>query len=583
MYILGINAFHGDASAALLRDGELVCAIEEERLNRVKHCAGFPTMAVRACLDQAGIRPDDLDHVAISRDPRANLVQKVIFTLLRRPDVTDVVRDRLKNAGAVRDVGQHLARALEVPRDAIRAELHNVEHHRAHLASTFFAGPFEEAALLTIDGFGDFVSTMRGAGRGTQFEVMDQVEFPHSLGILYTATTQWLGFPWYGDEGKVMGLAPYGRAIYLERFLRILDLTDDGLFKLDLDYFRHHSEGVAMNWDEGSPKLGRVFSDKMSDLFGPPREPKTELTQHHMDVAASLQAALEEGYWHLLSGLHEATGLDSLCLAGGVALNSVANGKIFRRSPFKHAFVQPAAGDNGTSLGAALFVWHQQMGQPRSWVMDHAYTGPAYDQAACRAAADLKGLKYEIAADEAELCAKTADHIANGDVIGWFQGKMEFGPRALGNRSILADPRRPEMKDILNARVKNRESFRPFAPSILEEETTAWFTEEEPSPCMLMVYPVRPEQRAKVPAITHVDGSGRLQTVSQKTNARYWNLIDAFRERTGVPMVLNTSFNENEPVVCTPTHAVDCFMKTRIDVLVLGDLIVRRTENPQLG
>lgn len=576
MYILGINAFHGDASAALLKDGQLVCAVEEERLNRVKHCAGFPTLAVKACLDQAGIGPDDLDHVAIGRDPSANLVRKIMFTLLRRPDVKKIVESRLKNAGEVKNVMGHVAQALGVPESGLRAKLHNVEHHRAHLASTFFASPFQDAALLTIDGFGDFVSTMRGVGHGINFEVYDQVEFPHSLGILYTAITQWLGFPRYGDEGKVMGLAPYGRATQLDKLLRVLDLKDDGLFALDLDYFLHHSEGVAMNWDEGSPSLGRIFSDRLIDLLGPPREPGTELTEYHHDVAASLQAALEEAWWHLLTGLHEKTGLDAVALAGGVALNSVANGKILRNTPFKKVFVQPAAGDNGTSLGAALYVWHQEMKQPRAWVMDHAYTGPSYDRAACAAAADEVNLPYTAYDEEEALCAETAKLISEGNVVGWFQGQMEFGPRALGNRSIVADPRRAEMKDILNARIKHREPFRPFAPSVLEEETANWFTEDHPSPCMLMVYPVRPGKRRKVPAITHVDGSGRLQTVSKRTNPRYWKLIKAFEGITGVPMVLNTSFNENEPVVCTPAQAVACFSRTKMDVLVLGDLIIRR-------
>ncbi|MFN3200090.1 MAG: carbamoyltransferase [Bradymonadia bacterium] len=578
MYILGINAFHGDASAALLKDGQLVCAVEEERLNRVKHCAGFPSLAVKACLDQAGIKPEELDHVAIGRDPSANLVRKILFTLLRRPDVKKIVESRLKNAGEVKNVMGHVAEALGVPEHGLRAKLHNVEHHRAHLASTFFASPFEDAALLTIDGFGDFVSTMRGVGHGTHFEVYDQVEFPHSLGILYTATTQWLGFPRYGDEGKVMGLAPYGRVTQLDKFLQLLDLKDDGLFALDLDHFLHHSEGVAMNWDEGSPTLGRIFSEKFIELFGPPREGGTEITDYHMDVAASLQAALEEAWWHLLSGLHEKTGLDSVSLAGGVALNSVANGKILRNTPFKKVFVQPAAGDNGTSLGAALYVWHQEMKKPRSWVMDHAYTGPSYDRAACIAAAEEAGLSYTTYEDTDALCAETAKLISEGNVVGWFQGQMEFGPRALGNRSIVADPRRAEMKDILNARIKQREPFRPFAPSVLEEETANWFTEDHPSPCMLMVYPVRPGKRRKVPAITHVDGSGRLQTVSKRTNPRYWQLIKSFEDITGVPMVLNTSFNENEPVVCTPAHAVACFTRTKMDVLVLGDLIIHRPD-----
>ena len=580
MYILGINAFHGDASAALLKDGELVCALEEERLNRVKHCAGFPSLAIAACLREAGIGAGDLDHVAIGRDPSANLMSKILFTLLRRPDVDQLIRGRMQNAAKVRDVMGFVATALNVPLSGLRAKVHNVEHHRAHLASTFFASGFEDAALLTLDGMGDFVSTMRAVGHGTRFQVLDQVEFPHSLGFLYTAVTQWLGFPRYGDEGKVMGLAPYGRAVHLEKLLNVLHLKDDGLFELNLDYFRHHAEGVAMNWEEGSPTLGRVYSDKLCELLGPAREPGSALTSYHEDIAASLQAALEEGYWHLLAGLHAKTGLDRLCLAGGVALNSVANGKILRRSPFKDVFVQPAAGDNGTSLGAALYVWHQELGKPRGYVMDHAHVGLGFDRDACESAATAAGLIYTVPGDEDALCAETAHAIADGQVIGWFQGRMEFGPRALGARSIVADPRRAEMKDILNVRIKHREAFRPFAPSILVEATGAWFTETHPSPCMLMVYPVRPEKRKQVPAITHVDGSGRLQTVDRRTHPRYWKLIKAFETRTGVPMVLNTSFNENEPIVCTPADAVACFVKTNMDLLVLGDLVIRRADQP---
>ncbi len=580
MNILGINAFHGDASAALLRDGQLVCAIEEERLNRVKHCAGFPTLAISACLAEAGIGVGDLDHIAIGRDPSANLMSKILFTLLRRPDVDQIVKSRLQNAAQVRDVGEHVAAAFGMDRSALRAQIHNVEHHRAHLASTFFASGFNDAALLTVDGFGDFVSTMRAVGHGTRFEVLDQVEFPHSLGMLYTAVTQWLGFPKYGDEGKVMGLAPYGRPVHVAKLLNVLKLLDNGLFELNLDYFRHHAEGVSMNWDEGSPTLGRVYSDALCELLGPAREAGTPLTQEHEDIASSLQAVLEEGYWHLLAGLHEKTGLDKLCLAGGVALNSVANGKVLRRSPFKDVFVQPAAGDNGTSLGAALYVWHQVLSKPRGYQMEHAHVGLAYDRPRCEAAATAAGLTFSVPADEDTLCHEAAVAVADGQVVGWFQGRMEFGPRALGARSIVADPRRPEMKDILNQRIKHREAFRPFAPSVLAEATGEWFTETHPSPCMLMVYPVRPEKRKKVPAITHVDGSGRLQTVERRTHPRYWKLIKAFETLTGVPMVLNTSFNENEPIVCTPEDAVACFVKTSMDVLVLGDLMIRRTPAP---
>lgn len=584
MYVLGINAYHGDASAALVHDGKLIAAVEEERFNRVKHCAGFPEQSIRYCLNAAGIGVEDLDHVGISRDPSAHLHKKVLFAASRAAklgvkegapaNLINQIKDRIGNAAKTRDLKSELARMFGVPKSNIGAQFHNVEHHRAHLASCFFVSPFERAALLSIDGFGDFISTMWAAGQGDEIDILGQVEYPHSIGIVYTATTQFLGFPHYGDEGKVMGLAPYGRPRFMKEFRDIVRTDENGRFRLQLDYFRHHAEGVEMTWDSGSPVIGRIFSDRFAETFGPPREPGSSLTDREHDIAASLQLRLEEVAFHVLNRLHEQTGMTDLGLAGGVAYNSVMNGKILLHTPFRRVFVQPAAGDSGTALGVCYEICKRR--QP----MLGAYTGPEFSNDQIREALTNARLDFETYADD-DLTKRAAQDIADGLVVGWFQGRMEFGPRALGNRSIVVDPRRAEMKDILNDRIKKREPFRPFAPSILEDHVGDYFEQTHPAPSMLMVYQVRPERRAEIPAVTHVDGSGRLQTVSREVNDRYYQLISDFNELTGVPILLNTSFNENEPIVCTPEHAIDCFLKTRMDALYIGNHAVRRNRGHQ--
>lgn len=574
MYVLGINAYHGGASACLVRDGDLVAAVEDERFRRQKYWAGFPSESIRFCLQQAGITAYDLDHVAVSRDPSAHLAQKVLFALRKRPSFA-AIRDRVRNMAAVRDIRASLCRALELDGAALRAEFHNVEHHRAHLASAFFVSPFADAALLSIDGMGDFVSTMVGSGSGNQIEVHDAVLFPHSLGIFFTALTQWLGFPKYGDEGKVQGLAPYGRPRYLEEMHRIVRLQRGGTFDLDLDYFLHHAQGVDMTWDEGSPTLGTLFSPKVVEMLGPAREPGGEITPHYADVAASMQAMLEEAEFHIVRDAYARTGRRALCLAGGVALNSSFNGKILPQTEFTEIFIQPAAGDAGTALGAAYYVYHQVLGRPRVFTMTHASTGPSFSDKEIEAVLAAHGLAYETL-DEEVLADQVAGLLAEGKVVGWFQGKAEWGPRALGNRSILADPRRLDMKDILNARVKHREPFRPFAPSVLAEHVGDYFDQTYPDPFMIKVYNVRESRRAEIPAVTHVDGTGRLQTVSREANPRYWELIQAFGRQTGVPVVLNTSFNENEPIVSSPEEAVRCFERTHMDALVVGNYVTMK-------
>jgi carbamoyltransferase len=581
MAILGLNAYHADASVALVADGKLVSAIEEERLNRKKHCAGFPTLSAKAALEQAGVRLRDVQHVAISRDPRARLGQKILFAL-RRPGFAKQVRDRLANLGKVRGAAAQLRDALGAD-SGFEPRFHAVGHHRAHAASAFFVSGFEEAAFLSIDGFGDFVSAQRGVGRDRSLNVIDEVGFPHSLGLFYTAVTQFLGFHKYGEEWKMMGLAPYGKPRHVEQLRNLIRPTPGGQYELDTSYFRHFSEGIEMSW-EGAPVLGRVWSDRLVQLLGPARDPEDpDFFGKWADIAASAQVVFEDIYFHVLNDLYDRTKLPRLALAGGCALNSAANGKIFERTPFKEVFVQPAAGDDGTAIGAAFWVEHVALGRPRRFVMEHAYTGPAFDDAAVEVALEQArqspawdaSLRVERLAD-AELFPRVATAIAAGKVVGWFQGGMEYGPRALGNRSIVADPRRADMKDILNTRIKHRETYRPFAPSVLEERVGKYFERTEPSPFMLMVYKVRAEQRGNVPAITHVDETGRLQTVSAKTNPRYHALISEFERQTGVGLVLNTSFNEHEPVVATPADALSCYLRTRMDVLALGSWVVSR-------
>ena len=579
MVILGLNAFHGDSSAVIVRDGVLVAAAEEERFRRVKHWAGFPHQSIAYCLREAGLGLADLHHVAVNQDSRANLLRKIGYLITHFPN-SELLFDRMRIRRKREGIPQLLANAF--PGQSFCGTFHNVEHHLAHLSSAFHVSPFEEAVVVSLDGFGDFASTAWGVGRGKDIEIEGRVYFPHSLGIFYQALTQYLGFPHFGDEYKVMGLASYGCPSDMDAMRSIVNLTPDGTFELDLAYFRHHRERVSFQWRDGAPEFGDLFSPALEQLLGPRRRPTDLLEDRHRNIARSVQAMYEEAFFHLIGMLQRRSGLTNLALAGGCAMNSVANGKIRRMSSFRNVYVQPAAGDAGGAIGAAYAVWHR-LGGARSFVMDHAYWGPQFgrDDIAALLAAERPrvaeaGCLIEEMPDEAELCRRTATAIAQGDVVGWFQGRMEWGPRALGNRSIVCDPRRANMKAILNAKIKRRESFRPFAPSTLEEAVTDWFEEDDAVPFMMQVFQIRPEKRAAVPAVTHVDGSGRLQTVSARTNPRYHRLIRTYRDLTGVPMVLNTSFNENEPVVCEPEHALDCFLRTKMDVLVMGDTFIAR-------
>src|ERR1700686_2619719 len=552
MNILGINAYHGNASAAIVCDGQLIAAVEEERFNRVKYAAGFPVQAIRFCLKEAGLTLADINHVGIPRNPYARLFTKLIYSV-RMPSFA---RQRAKVLAIFTGIPEALAAAFDADPQKTKAKFHRIEHHQAHLASSFFVSPFESAALLSADGLGDFASTMWGVGHGNRMNIHGSVPFPHSLGLFYSAVTQYLGFLKFGDEYKVMGLGAYGHPEQLGAFRDIVrfDSRSNGNgFRLGLDYFSHHRTGPEMSWAEAdkTPTLGKMFSDEMAKRLGPVRAPEEALEERHRNLASSLQARLEEVYLGMLKKLAERTGLKAVCLAGGVAFNCVANGKIFDATPFEQVYVHPAAGDGGLAVGAAYYVWHQKLGKPRSFVMDHAYWGPGYTREGIHRAIDSNGLAqsgFSIAElSEEELSRRAAAIIADGKILGWFQGRAEWGPRALGNRSIVADPRRPEMKEILNRRVKHREIFRPFAPSILAESTADYFEKSHPSPFMTLAYSVRPEKRDKIPAPTHVDGTGRLQTVTREANPRYWQLTKPFKILPAPPVVLNTSFNDNEP------------------------------------
>ncbi len=583
MYILGINAYHGNASAAIIADGRLIAAVEEERFNRVKYAAGFPAAAIRYCLEAAGITLREVDHIAIPRDPWARVGTKLLYSL-RMPSFA---LERMKVMSQFTGIPEALGKAFDMSPKSIRAPFHRVEHHQAHLASTFLVSPFDQAALLSADGLGDFASTMWGTGMGNRMKIDGSIAFPHSLGMYYTAMSQYLGFRKFGDEYKVMGLAAYGEPAYMEEFRRIVYPTRGVGFRLGLKYFKHHRTGPEMTWRDAdkTPELGAMFSSYLASRLGKPRDPAAPVEKKHRDGASSLQAQLEEVLFHMLRALHARTKQKNLCLAGGVAFNCVANGKIFDKTPFEKIFVQPAAGDAGLAIGAAYFVYNQILGKPRTFIMENAYWGPGFAHDKIRAtivASRLQSEGFEITElHEKEVARLAAEEIADGKILGWFQGRAEWGPRALGNRSIVADPRRADMKDILNARIKHRETFRPFAPSILAESTGEYFEKSYPCPFMTQAYTVRPQKRAEIPAPTHVDGTGRLQTVTYAENPRYWRLIREFANITGVPVVLNTSFNDNEPIVCKPEEAIECFLRTKMDVLVLGDFLVRKPSAPK--
>jgi carbamoyltransferase len=582
MIILGLNAYHGDSAAALVQDGKLIVAAEEERFRRIKHWSGMPSESIRWCLQDAGLKLGDVDHIAINRNPKVNNLRRMLYVMRKRPSLGLILK-RFGNIRRAASFEEQVESAF--PGEKMRAQVHHVEHHLAHLASGFLVSGFDEAVCLSVDGFGDFASSAWGMGRGRQIDIDGRVYFPHSLGVFYTIITQFIGFPHYGDEYKVMGLAPYGEPKYLPQMREIVKVQPDGSFRLNLKYFRHHTDDVHYTWDNCCPEVGTLYrKEALESLLGPERSKGEALEQKHRDIARSAQAMYEEAFYSMLKALHEKYQCANLALSGGCAMNSVANGKVYLNSPFKRMYLPASAGDAGGAIGSAFVVARQMDQGTKPFVMDHAYVGPRSTDAEIKTlldsrAADIQaeGCTLRRFEDEGELCQTTATAITEGKVIGWFQGRMEWGPRALGNRSILGDPRRADMKDILNLKIKRRESFRPFAPSILREEVSEWFEQDDDVPFMMQVFQVRVEKRPLIPATTHVDGSGRLQTVHQETNPRYHRLISAYQAITGVPILLNTSFNENEPVVCRPQEALDCFLRTKMDVLVLNDWMVCRS------
>ena len=574
MIILGINAYHADSSAAIFVDGKMKAASEEERFRRIKHWAGFPSQAIEFCLKEVGITIHEVDHICIGRDPKAKVWNKAKYVLKSLTKKNTLIFDRLKNSDKIKSLETEFAEHFGVSEAFIKAIIINVEHHRSHLASAFFASPFEQSAILSIDGSGDFTTTMVAVGRGNQIEILDSLDFPVSAGLFYTAFTQYLCFPHYGDEYKVMGLAPYGFPEYVEEIRKIIKFTDNGLFDWDKAYFKNPNE-IKLEYSNNIPTVSTLYADKMVEVFGPVRLMGEELTQKHKNIAASVQKVCEELILHMLNHLQKKTGIKNICIAGGVAQNSVANGKIIENTEFENLYIPSAGHDAGISMGSALYAYNHILKQPRGAAIYSAYTGSRYSNEEIEIFLKSRNIEY-VRIDDAELYDRITDKLIQPGVVGWFSGRAEFGPRALGGRSIIADPRNSQAKELLNSKIKRRESFRPFAPSILREYVSEYFTKVEDVPFMEKVLPIKPEKHSIIPAVTHVDGTGRLQTVDKNVSPRYYALINRFREKTGVPILLNTSFNENEPIVNTPAEALDCFLRTQMDMLVLENCLIER-------
>lgn len=578
--ILGINAFHADSAACVVVDGELKFAVAEERLGeREKHSPRFPVQAIRRVLAETGLELADVTHVALARDPKANTLRKMAYVAGRPLKAAGAVVEHFRRNTRTESTLDQLAAICEADPSKVRFETVWVEHHLAHIASAYYLSPFEElAAGFSYDASGDFVSAMAARCEGNRIEVLDRVYLPHSLGFFYTALCQYIGFDGFGEEYKVMGLAPYGEDRYRDLMRELVMLEDDGWFRLKRGYFGMHEGGASGEMDEGSRiVMGRLYTDELVRRLGPPRRRDEPITQREMDIARSVQVRFEEAAIHCLRRLEKLVpGTDRLAMAGGCALNGVANARILRETRFTEYYNQCAASDDGTCLGAAYYCWHQVLGQTKRFHMHHAYWGPEYPDARLREAAEASGHRVRHCPDDAALVEAAAELIAAGKVTGWYQGRSEWGPRALGNRSILANPARPDMKDLINAKIKRRESFRPFAPSVLKECVADYFEQDILSPFMMHVAKIRPEWREKLPAVTHVDGTGRLQSIERSHNPLYYDLIDAFRRKTGIGVVLNTSFNENEPIVDTPEQAVDCFLRTDMDVLCLGHYVIEK-------
>ena len=580
MKIIGINAFHADSSACLVIDGKLISAVEEERFNRIKHWAGFPIKSIKYCLEQSNLNISDIDHISINIDPKANYLKKLLFLAKHRPSFS-LVFDRIKKKKKYNSIKEIINE--EFKDYQFNGQINNIEHHYAHLSSAFHVSPFKEACILSVDGFGDFASTAWGYGKENDIKIDKKIFFPHSLGIFYQAITQYLGFKNYGDEYKIMGLAPYGKPNYINELKKILLVNSNGSFKLNLEFFKFHKENFNYKWEDGKVEIDNLYSNKLEELIGPERKKEEDLNQFHKDLAHSTQKVYEEAFLNILNNLHEKYQIDNLCIAGGCGMNSVANGKIKNQTKFKNIYIQPAAGDAGGSIGSAFATHFKNSNNKRSFQMKHAYWGTSFSEDEILECLNKSSEKiiyenctFEKVADDKNLNSTVAKAISVGKVVGWFQGRMEWGPRALGNRSILGDPRRSDMKDILNLKIKRRESFRPFAPSILREYVKDWFENDDEVPFMMKVYQIKKDKRNEIPAVTHVDGSGRLQTVYKDTNEKYYNLIKEFYNITNIPILLNTSFNENEPIVSNPQEALDCFLRTKMDILTLGNYLIQR-------
>jgi len=583
MIILGLNAYQADSAACILRDGKLIAAAEEERFRRVRHWSGFPVNAIQYCLEAAGAKISDIDHIALNRDPKANVGQKAISALSKKLSL-EKAWERLKNAQPDKDIKLEMMMTYRVRHTAIRAKVHNVEHHLAHLASAYLVSPCDKAAVVSIDDYGDFVSAMWGIGEGGKITVMNRVFFPHSLGLFYLAFTQFLGFTKYGDESKAMHLAANGKPTELSKMENILELCDRGHFKLNLDYFTHHIHGTPMAWDSGEPDIGPVYSELMEKDFGAHRKPGEPVTGHHKNIAASMQAQYEEAFINLLNSARIEAKSHALCLAGGCAMNSMANSLILDRTSFREIYIPPAVSDAGGAIGAAFYVHGQLSKGKREFIMDNACWGPSFNNDEIEALLQSQAENLQkhtcfitMIDDDNKLCKTVAKYVADGCVVGWFQGRMEWGPRALGSRGIIADPRKQEMKLILTSRTGAQGLYQPFTASILLEDASDYFeTAYHPDPFMFRICSIKRDMRQQIPAVVHAGGTGRFQTVSASQNQLFSKLIKEFKKITGVPVLINMPFDDDEPTVCKPEEALDRFLRTKMDVLVLGSYIIKR-------
>lgn len=578
MFILGINAYHGDASACIFKDNIILAAVEEERFTRIKHAAGFPINAIKYCLDVASISIDQVDHITINRNPKQKLLKKVLFASTKLFNL-NFIKNRLKNLKKINSLKKEFEKYFQAK---VSAKIYNIDHHTAHIASSVFFSDMKNSNFISVDGFGDFVSTVTGYFDGKNIIKFNEVLFPHSLGLFYTAMTQYLGFMNYGDEYKVMGLAPYGKPKYINKLREIISYDKKNLFRLNLKYFLHHLGNVEMTWLNGGPKIGKIFSNDLEKLLGEQRKKDDDLLQYHKDVAASTQKIFEEILINIVNDLYEKNKNKNLCISGGSGMNSVANGILSEKTKYSKIYIPPAPGDAGGSLGSAVYQINK-INNSSTQFDDNPYLGPAYSDQAIKKDIDdsmeiIKNNSININKFDKfeQLSLNISKELSNGKIVGFFNGRMEWGPRALGNRSILADPRNINMREILNVKIKRREKFRPFAPSILEEETKNWFETEDKVPFMSKVFQVKNEKHHIIPSVTHIDGTGRIQTISKNYNPQFYKLISDFFKITKVPILLNTSFNENEPIVCNPKEALDCFLRTKMDILVLGNYVLYR-------